>query len=163
MKMVSHEVIRKNNLRFACGQTGEDIEWSAKLLACADKISWYNGNFYVYRNHAASTTANVGLKSVKDVWSIVQKIVMLANEADDETESQLLHYAANEYVLLMTFSNRVKRREIKDILCEMKKYWWLVDNDMYPYVYKVRKLKFLGFGAMRKLLGAYRWLKQLKS
>lgn len=59
----------------------------------------------------------------------------------------------------MTISNLVLKSEIKDLLQRIKSKWYLINYLLYPYVNKVFKFKFLGFGAVRKLFGIYRKIK----
>ena len=46
------------------------------------------------------------------------------------------------------------------MLKDLKKYWWLVDYNWYPYVKKVAKIKWIGMRPVRKLLGVYLKCKQ---
>lgn len=160
LKFYSSGLIQGNNIRFNSGQKSEDIEWSVKILQFAKKITWYEANFYVYRKqNSCSVTSNLGYDNVKDVWNVIQKYSLAEKCENRLNKRAVLSYLANEYVLLLTFSNRVKTGTIKTLLREMKSVWWILKYDNYPYVKKVRKIRILGFAIIRKLLGLYSWIK----
>lgn len=149
-KVVRREIIDEHQFRFVNGQLSEDIEWCAKLLLCEPKINILKEAFYVYRQQTSgSISASITRKNVLHVHDTIGKY------ADKTAPLPLLHYLANQLVLLMSFSRKVKQSEIKDLMEDTKNYWWLAEYSWYPYVRKVSKLKFLGFDAVRFLLGCY--------
>lgn len=153
-KVIKRSLIEKNGLRFVSGQLSEDIEWCAKLLLLNPVIRTLHDSFYVYRQqNSNSITNNKGKRNLENVCDI---IIRYADIGKKENNVALLNYIANQYVLWMTISNIVNKGEIKDLLCCMKSEWFLINYHLYPYVDKVYKFKYLGFGIVRKLLGIYK-------
>lgn len=149
-KVVRRSLLECYKHRFVIGQLSEDIEWCVKLLLTNPKIDILEEAFYVYRQqNANSITANITRKNVHHVHDIIVKY------ATRTSSLPLKHYLANQLVLLLSFSRKVKPNEISDLMNDIKKYWWLLDYNWYPYVRKVSKLKFLGFSTVRFLLGCY--------
>lgn len=149
-KVVRRSLLECYKHRFVIGQLSEDIEWCVKLLLTNPKIDILEEAFYVYRQqNANSITANITRKNVHHVHDIIAKY------ATRTSSLPLKHYLANQLVLLLSFSRKVKPNEISDLMNDIKKYWWLLDYNRYPYVRKVSKLKFLGFSTVRFLLGCY--------
>lgn len=149
-KVVRRSLLECYKHRFVIGQLSEDIEWCVKLLLTNPKIDILEEAFYVYRQqNANSITANITRKNVHHVHDIIVKY------ATRTSSLPLKHYLANQLVLLLSFSRKVKPNEISDLMNNIKKYWWLLDYNWYPYVRKVSKLKFLGFSTVRFLLGCY--------
>lgn len=149
-KAVKRQLIEKYHLRFVEGQLSEDIEWCARLLQYAPKISTLAESFYVYRQQTSgSITANITRKNVQHVHDVIAKY------ARNDAPEPLKHYLANQLVLLMSFSHKVKYSDIKDLIEDSRKYWWLTKYDWYPYVKKVSRVRFLGYQGVRYLLGLY--------
>ena len=149
-KAVKRRLIEKYHLRFVEGQLSEDIEWCARLLQYAPKISTLAESFYVYRQQTSgSITANITRKNVQHVHDVIAKY------AKNNASEPLKHYLANQLVLLMSFSHKVKYSDIKDLIEDSRKYWWLTKYDWYPYVKKVSRVRFFGYQGVRCLLGLY--------
>lgn len=153
-KVISRELIEEKGLYFVPGQVGEDIEWCIKILLCAPKIDIINECFYAYRQqNVNSITANIGRKNLEQICFVIEKYAAKDNP-------DVNHFLAVQYVQWLSISARVIKSEIKDLLLRMKKYWYLLDFDRYPYVKKVNKVKFIGYENVRLLLGMYRKLKR---
>ena len=160
-KAVRSRLIQENNLRFVLNQLSEDVEWTARVLAYSTSISMVPQNFYVYRQqNSSSITANVDRKNIEHILNVLEKYS--AEAPDSEVNHIMKNYLANQYVLLLTVSTRVDTAHIRDLLDRMKQLWYLLDYDWYPYVRKVKKLKFLGFSTVRYLLGSYKKFKKLR-
>lgn len=149
-KVVKHSLINRLNLRFRIGQLSEDIEWCAKLLLANPTINVLPTCFYVYRQqNPSSITATITRKNVEHVLDTIVRLTKT------QMTVPLKHYLANQLVLLMSFSRKVEKNEIADLLDEMKKYWWLIKYNWYPYTRLVSKVRFLGFNNVRYLLSIY--------
>lgn len=150
-KVVRRALIEKDKQRFVKCQTAEDIEWCCKLLLKSPQIGVLEESFYVYRQQVpTSITANVGPKSIGDILDIISRY------AKEDAPAPLLHFLANQYVLLLVNLMRLqneKEREPFDM--EIKKFWWIVDYNLYPYVRIVSRVKILGYSATKRLLGFY--------
>ncbi len=149
-KVVRRSLIEKDNQRFVKRQLSEDIEWCCKLLLKNPKIGVLEEAFYVYRQQVAtSITANVGVKNIKSILDVINRY------AQKDAPEPLLHYIANQYVLLITNFMRLSKEEQKPLEAEMKQLWWLIQYNWYPYTRLVSKVKFLGYGITKRLLRVY--------
>ena len=149
-KVVRRSLIEKDNQRFVKRQLSEDIEWCCKLLMKDPKIDVLEEAFYVYRQQVAtSITSNVGVKNINSIIDVINRY------AKEDAPEPLLHFIANQYVLLITNFMRLSKSEQKALEKDVKKYWWLINYNWYPYTRLVSKVKFLGFGITKRLLRLY--------
>lgn len=149
-KVVRRSLIEKDYQRFVKHQLSEDIEWCCKLLLKNPQIDVLEEAFYVYRQQVAtSITANVGVNNIKSILDVINRY------AKKDAPEPLLHYIANQYVLLITNFMRLNKEEQKPLETEVKQLWWLIQYNWYPYTRLVSKVKFLGYGITKKLLRIY--------
>lgn len=149
-KAVRKSFIETDKQRFVIGQYSEDIEWCCKLLLKNPMITTLTESFYVYRQQVStSITANVG---IKNIYSILDVITRYSNNG---TPQPLLHFVANQYVLLITNFMRLSKMDQKQLDNDVKKFWRLIDYNWYPYVKLVSKVRYLGFHFTCKLLRIY--------
>lgn len=149
-KVVRRSLIEKDTQRFVKHQLSEDIEWCCKLLLKNPQIDVLGEAFYVYRQQVAtSITANVGVNNIKSILDVINRY------AKRNAPELLLHFIANQYVLLITNFMRLSKADQKPLEVEVKKFWWLIQYNWYPYTRLVSKVKFLGYGITKKLLRIY--------
>lgn len=149
-KVVRRTLIEKDNQRFVKRQLSEDIEWCCKLLLKDSQIDVLEEAFYVYRQQVStSITANVGTKNINSILDVINRY------AKKNAPEPLLHYIANQYVLLITNFMRLGKEDQKPLEAEVKNYWWLINYNWYPYTHMVSKVKFLGYNITKKLLRIY--------
>lgn len=149
-KIVRRSVIENKRLRFVRGQFSEDIEWCANLLLSESAIEVLEEAPYVYRQQVGSSiTANVGTKNIRSILDVV------GCYANKDAFLPLLHFMANQYVLLMTNLMRLPKYNRRWFEKEIKSYWWLLNYDWYPYVKKVGAVKFMGYDITKTLLRLY--------
>ena len=149
-KAVRRSFIESDNQCFVKGQYSEDIEWCCKLLLKNPVITTLAESFYAYRQQVStSITANVSAKNIK---SILDVITLYSNK---DAPKPLLHFVANQYVLLITNFMRMSKTDQKMYENDIKKFWWLIDYNWYPYTRLVSKFKFVGFDIMKRLLRMY--------
>ena len=154
-KVVSRELIDIDKQRFVKHQLSEDIEWCCKLLQKDPMIDVLEDAFYVYRQQVStSITSNVGAKNINCILDVINRY------AKTDASEPLLHYMANQYVLLITNFMRLSDEEQKPIEDDVRKLWWLVSYNWYPYVRLVSKVKFLGYGIVKHLLRVYYKIKR---
>lgn len=159
-KVVRKELIDAGKLRFVAGQVGEDIEWCINLLKCNPSIDLLDMSFYVYRQqNDSSVSSNIKRKNLVDIGNIIKNYVPDKMDMSD-CAIYLRNFLAVEYVLLLAITMRVSSHQIKDLLCDMREFWYLLDYNWYPYVKKVSCVKWLGFDVIRALLGVYLKLKR---
>ena len=155
-KVIRRNFIEDDHLRFVRGQYSEDIEWCCRLLMKRANINILDDAFYVYRQQVStSITANVSIKNINCIIDIISRY------AHRESALPLLHFLANQYVLLITNFMRLPQNEQKAIGDKIQSFWWLLDYDWYPYVRLVSRMKFLGFTVIKKLLRLYYLYKRM--
>lgn len=150
-KVIKRSFIEKNNLTFVIGQLSEDVEWCAKILIGNPKITILSKCIYVYRQqNSNSITSNISRKNIECISDIIIKY------ASNSNDPAVLNYIAEQYILWLTISNYVNKKEISDLLEEMKKRYNLINYDWYPRVKQVKHIKILGFNIVRYMLGLYK-------
>lgn len=149
-KVVRRSLIEKDNQRFVKHQLSEDIEWCCKLLMKNPQIDVLEEAFYVYRQQVTtSITANVGANNIKSILDVINRY------AKRNAPEPLRHFIANQYVLLITNFMRLSKADQKPLEAEVKKLWWLLQYNWYPYTRLVSKVKFLGYNITKNLLRIY--------
>lgn len=149
-KVVRRTLIEKDNQRFVKHQLSEDIEWCCKLLLKNPQIDVLEEAFYVYRQQVAtSITANVGVNNIKSILDVINRY------AQKNGPEPLLHFIANQYVLLITNFMRLTKDDQRTLEAEVKRLWWLIHYNWYPYTRLVSKVKFLGYNITKNLLRFY--------
>lgn len=149
-KVVRRSLIEIDHQRFVKHQLSEDIEWSCKLLLKNPKIEVLGEAFYVYRQQVAtSISANVGVDNINSILDVINRY------AKKDAPEPLLHFIANQYVLLITNFMRLSKEDQSPHEAEVKKLWWLLRYNWYPYTRLVSKVKFLGYGITKYLLRFY--------
>ena len=149
-KVVRRSLIEKDHQRFVKHQLGEDIEWCCKLLLKNPKIEVLEEAFYVYRQQVAtSLTANVSIKNITCILDVICRY------AKQDAPEPLLHFIANQYVLLITNFMRLSKEDQRPLEDDVRKLWWLIRYDWYPYTRLVSKIKFLGYSITKFLLRIY--------
>lgn len=146
-KMVSRDFLEKNGIEFVKNQLSEDIEWCIKLLLASPRVDIIPISPYVYRQqNADSITSNISRKNLLDICNVINKY---KDKIDNEA---LMSFLSLEYVLWMIPSNMVPKKQIIDLLQEMKNNIFLMDYCWYPYVKKTKPFRFLGFTILRRMI-----------
>lgn len=154
-KVIRRSFIESDNQRFVKRQLSEDIEWCCKLLLKNPVITTLAESFYVYRQQVStSISANVGTKNINSILDVISRYT------NKEYPKPLLHFIANQYVLLITNFMCLRSSDRKKLYKDVKEFWWLIDYNWYPYVRLVSKVKFLGFSITSVLLRTYYLLKR---
>lgn len=149
-KVVRRALIEVDNQRFVKSQLSEDIEWCCKLLLKNPQINILKEAFYVYRQQVStSITSNVGPKNIICILDVINRYV------NTSASEPILHYMANQYVLLITNLMLISNVERKQLDDDVRKLWWLIKYNRYPYVRLVSKVRFLGYDIIKNLLGFY--------
>lgn len=149
-KVIRRVLIEKDKQRFVKHQLSEDIEWCCKLLQKDPLINILEDAFYVYRQQVStSITSNIGVKNINCILEIINRYVQ------GDAPIPILHYMANQYVLLITNFMRLGDKEQRLLDDEVRKLWWLMNYNWYPYVHLVSKVKFLGYDIVKNLLRFY--------
>ncbi len=155
-KIIRRNIIESDHMRFVKGQYSEDIEWCCKLLIKDIRIDVIEEAFYVYRQQVStSITANIGIKNINSILDVISRY------AHKDAYLPLLHFLANQYVLLITNFMRLSKNERKPLEDKIKSFWWLMEYNWYPYVKSVSRIKIFGFDVTRLMLRVYYLFKRL--
>ncbi len=153
-KAIRRSCVEKFGMSFKVGQLSEDIEWCCKILLFNFKVNFYNNPFYVHRQNKASISHNVRRKNLEDIADVISDYDTLSNFNEKESLT-IRHFLAQQFVLWIGNSTLVKDEDISNLHNKMKRYWFLLKYNKYPYVKKVNRCKFLGYYIVRILLGVY--------
>lgn len=163
VKVLQRDWFLKNNLFFVKGLlSGEDGEWSARVMVAARTIGIYPKAFYKrIRRKAGSITSSIGKKNILDVFRAIENGVNIAkHKAENDTLKDLyLEYWAYQYAMLYSLAYPLhKDSEYSEIIRLFKQYKWLLKYDHVKKVHGVRLLAAaLGVrGAIRALSVFYR-------
>ena len=162
VKVLQRDWFLANNLFFIKGLlSGEDGEWSARVMVASRSIGVYPNAFYKrIRRKTGSITSSIGKKNILDVFRAIENGVSVAQEkAENEALKDLyLEYWAYQYAMLygLTYPLR-KDPEYPEIIRLFKQYKWLLKYDHVKKVHGVRLLAAtLGVrGAIRALHVAF--------
>lgn len=162
-KVVSRDYLIRNNIDFVVNQTSEDMEWCIKLILSKPRIVIDKQVYHAYRQqNTESLTARISSKNVYDVAGTIKKY---ATESFEANPMQIVvnHFVSNIYVQWLNLTTMISQDSIRELLKEMKSYWYLLKFDNYPLVRKTSKFKFIGFNNLRVLINTYYRIKKRKS
>ena len=158
-KVIRADLIRENNIRFPEGMRNEDTCFCGDLLLKAQSYDFYEKPFYVYKkgHQGAQTSAGVKYSHLADLQKICIDFVSKSSKIQDEgLSSALLSFIAFPFSVWMGQSCMTSDKRIKDDRKEMKKYKYLLKNDIHPSVKKVKlACTLIGFRLTCKLLSIY--------
>ena len=86
---------------------------------------------------------------------------VISRYAQKDAYVPLLHFLANQYVLLITNFMRLSNKERKPLEDKIKSFWWLMEYNWYPYVKSVSRIKIFGFDVTKHMLRVYYLLKRI--
>lgn len=157
-KAINSSVFKDNSLFFREGITSEDIDWSARLLKCVDKIDVYPKSIYYYRQRSESIVHNVKYNNLEMLSDNIIFCVELSEDIlPGEFKDLFLNYVAYQYITFLKTSLRCEyETRTKLLLKRMKSYSWLLKyhlNRKVKLVYQFKKI--FGFNLMYKILKAY--------
>lgn len=144
-KIISKELLVKNNLLFEKGIISEDIPWFINLLEKCGKCMFVNEYIYSYRQNVFGSITNTGgIKSYNSLFYIVKSEIEKIEERNftKATKESLYSFLAYEYCIMLAMlkkcfdgKTRAKKRE------ELKEYRWLLNYTENPKVRRVALVK----------------------
>lgn len=145
VKVLSRRVATENQLFFVGNLlSGEDIEWSARVMILAKRLAVYSSTFYKrIRRFSGSITSNIETKNITDVLDAIEGGIQFAqaNAENEELLALYYEYWAYQYAMLYSLAGKVRNQnEFSLIIQRMKQYKWLLD---YNHVRKVHAVKVL--------------------
>lgn len=162
---VRRELIIQNRIWFKDNIRNEDTEWIARIIMYANTYDWCEKVFYVYRKgHAgAQTSGKVTYKIWKDLGDIIEEVVEYSRKVSKDKKEALLNYIAYPYVIWMGHIGLIPKKDIKKegddrrkMKNRMKKYKFLLDYSIDPYVKKIKKFYHIfGWDFTAKAIATY--------
>ena len=163
VKVIRRSFFLENELFFIKGLlSGEDGEWSARVMVACKTIGIYPNAFYKrIRRKEGSITASIGKKNIMDVFRAIGNGVAIAQKQAETAELRdlYLEYWAYQYAMLFGLTYPLHTDSEYPIIVDLfKSYRWLLKYDHVKKVYAVRRLvTFLGVrGALRALSFYYK-------
>lgn len=158
-KVIKASLIKENSIRFPDGMRNEDTYFCGELFLKAQSYDFYEAPFYVYKKgHAgAQTSAGIKYSHLSDLQTICIDFVSKASKLEDkELSSVLLSFIAFPFSVWMGQSRMVDDERVRADYKVMKKYKYLLKNDIHPSVKKVKlACAIIGFRLTCSLLSIY--------
>lgn len=135
-KCVKTDVIKDNDVYFAEGLLGEDIEWNAKLMPWINSVAFLDGEYYVYRMIDGSASHTRTQKQLMDIFSILDWICRRQHPrlAQAVFLRAYYTYAAFNYCTTLVNIRFVDKQYLNENLAHCKKYKWLLQYDGFGQV-----------------------------
>ena len=145
VKAIRRECFLKNDLYFIKGLlSGEDGEWSARVMVSCDTMAVYPKAFYKrIRRKSGSITSSLGKKNILDVLSAIENGVQIAKRQaqNDVLKDLYLEYWAYQYAMLFGLTYPIRKDpEYPEIIRRFQDYKWLLKYDHVKKVHGVRLL-----------------------
>lgn len=157
-KIMKIKLFRDNDLTFNEGVFSEDIDFSARLLICAESFAVYEKTIYMYRQNTDSITHKIKEKNVLDLCDNIKKIIAFSQAIKDMPYyDSYMNYCAYQYITFLNIITKVnKEKFMPKYKQDMKEYCWLLKYDVNSKVKMINKFyKLFGYSGMLKILAVY--------
>ncbi len=155
IKAIKRKLLVDNNIEFEVGLLGEDMEWNYHLITNVSSITLIDEPFIAYRQRVNSITTTTKLKNLTDFIYILEKWSnKVSSEINDEELKKILYGSMAKYYsnLLITY-NRVKEKNKKAYIKQIKSLSWLLKYAMSKRPKLVNKIyRIFGFRLTVKAL-----------
>ena len=158
IKAFRRDMAANNQVIFDTGLSCEDMDWYFSLLLHADKISAIDNSYIAYRQRSGSVTTTQKLKNLTDFIYTLEKWHGIIAKADltDTKRKALMGARAKYYANLLVTYVRLKDKEKKKCVGQIKKLSSLLDYSLSDRPLKIRKLyRLAGFSGVVLLLKIY--------
>lgn len=165
VKVLRRQFITDNKLFFVKGLvSGEDIEWSARVMVHCNTIEVYSSTFYKrIRRASGSITSDIKEKNVIDVLDTIEKGIQYAKKNSENNELLDIYYEywAYQYAMLLGLAGNIEKSQIyNNVIIRLKKLKWLLRYNSVRKVYTVQLLcSVFGINITIKILAFYYRLK----
>ncbi len=134
-----------NDLFFVKGLiSGEDGEWSARVMVCCNSIDVFSNGFYKrIRRKEGGITSSIKKKNILDVFQAIDNGIQFIdkNAETDALKEIYREYWAYQYAMLFSLAYRLhKDPGYASIITLFRKYKWLLK---YDHVRKVKAVRIL--------------------
>ena len=161
VKVLSRRLVFEKDLFFVGGLlSGEDIEWSARVMVLCDALAIYPSAFYKrIQRSEGSITAAIGKKNIMDILSSIESGVAYAEKYSEDEKLLALYreYWAYQYAMLIGLAPVMKEdADFETVMLRMEKLAWLLKYDNVRKVRLVRICKkVVGLRLTSELLSRY--------
>ena len=106
-KAIEREYYINHKFSFVKGMLAEDVVWSAKLLASAVKITFFDCEIVAYRQRKGSITKSNSEKKASDMYSHILALQQQFSEEKNKwIKKNLASYLAGQYVVLLIVAGK---------------------------------------------------------
>lgn len=161
VKAVRRSLILENHLLFSENLTsGEDIEWSAKVMVLCRRMNVFSNAFYMrIRGRTGAVTSSLGEKNVKDVLDAIEDGIAFVEKHAENNAFKLLYfeYWAYQYAMLLGLANELRHSDsYTAIYARLKQLKWLLKYDHEKKVRAVHlAVSLIGLRATMNVLRLY--------
>ncbi len=161
VKVIRRKLIEEKKLYFVTSYlSGEDIEWSGRILLHCETIEIYESSFYRrIRRVSGAITSSIGKKNILDILDGIKTGVSYIDKWEKDKDYRAIYYEywAYQYAMLFVLMGQLaKENDYDQLILEMKKYQWLLK---YNHHKKVRIVKMIvtlfGLKNSMRILTAY--------
>lgn len=120
-KLIKTSLMLKENLLFEKGVYSEDVEWSARLLKCADSMDFICANFYCYRQRRDSISHTINDKKCGDLCKHILNCIEMYEKANGEEKEALGVYSAYQFGTYFLVQAQAEHPQ-KECISKLKNY-----------------------------------------
>jgi len=127
-KLARMDMIRREQLYFLEGTTGEDVDWVARALLCAETFAYCSETYYFYRqNRPGSVTHRPGESNFVDLLRIVERWSdpYLTTRPGQELLNDFMAY---EFSVAMALYGGLPKEARKKYRLRMRELKWLLQD-----------------------------------
>lgn len=156
-KICKKDFLVNNNLYFKKGITGEDSEWTIRMLRVLKRLKVLRKPYYAYRiDREGSITSSVSVKNVNDLVNIINTLSDDEFNQKSEIEKYEKGFMCFLFFVMLGFAggmNKEDKKQAKPLFKEMENicdYSIMRQTNICRFVYKT-----LGYKFTAKLLNIY--------
>lgn len=139
-KIIKTEFLRKNNIRFAEGLIGEDIDWTLQLVCNMESADVYESENYYYRITSDTRHSYGKEKSLDDQLTIIEN--WLDKSINNINRKYILSFLAFQYAVSLSFYGAFPEETRKKYRKRIKKMKFLLSRGKTN---KIRLIRFAVF------------------
>ena len=153
-KILKTDFLRKNNIRFAEGLVGEDIDWTLQLVCNLTSADVYESENYYYRISSDGRHSYGKEKSLDDQLIIIEK--WIEKSLQNENREDILSFLAFQYAVSLPFFGALPKEIRRKYKGRMKKLRFLLSKGKTNKIRLIRLAAFLlGTDKASRLLYEY--------
>lgn len=161
VKAIRRSFLLNNDLFFHVDLTsGEDIEWSGKVMVLCESINVFSSAFYMrIRGRAGAITSSIGEKNVSDVLDAIEAGVAFIETHSENAQLKdlYLEYWAYQYAMLLGLAQDLRGKDcFPEIFRRLSSLKWLLKYDHEKKVRAVHiAVSMIGLRATMEVMRRY--------